>query len=724
MKEELYDLIYRSVFTAVTALFIFFEIFNYTDPGAVSHGNIFFVIVISISCNALLLLYRKVRFYMFPALFAVGLIFWLVTDKEDLENIAGSIALSLLIIGIAAFVIFLLCDRVVILGIIVAAGIFVFMVTELLLGYEVYPASPVLAAFFALAVLTKFLRDGLRPADPTRTRRYVTFLFPFLLLYLVLLLALPKSDKPVSWDWVQRMYENASQKINRLIHRLTTSYGVIDAGHFKISFDMDDSLDHDHYGAYQDELFEVIPNGDIIGSLYLKGEIFNEFRNGAWQNTLDTDVDYTMKDAAETSAGVAAYGEIPGNALLREASVRIRFLDIVSPIVFTPAKPLKLLALSADRKTTAVNEHLLFDDNLSYGSEYMVSFLQMNIGNKVFTEYMNAPAGDLLNNDKYRDYRVYVDQYYTSTPVFRDSVVNWIDAVTADAGSDYEKLLAVEKALSGFTYNSATEKLPSYVKSEGDFVDHFILEKREGYCVHYATAFCLIARYMGFPARVIKGFKAEVKANTATVITDACGHSWPEVYFAGKGWIPFEPTPGFGGERYDSWAVKSGKNETGRVEVNDKPKPDIPLPEEDPEYVEAHRERNVSWILILVIAGVVLFSIIILVVVRILLRHGKMKRMSAGEKYYHEFGMVLKTLAELGMRRAPGETLAEFAERCGITPVARCTAFHEECIYGGRIPAEENTALLSECRGELDMMMKEKFGRRYILHRLKLLIEE
>ena len=186
MKEELYDLIYRWVFTAVTALFIFFEIYNYADPEVISSGNVFFVILISLAYNVLLLIYRRVRFYIFPALFAVGLIVWLVGDKSDFEELVGSVAFSLLMIGLAAFVIFMICDRILLLGILASAGVFVFMLAEFLMGYDVYPVSPALAAFYALAVLTRFLRDRLQTKDPARTRKYITFLLPFLLLYLLL----------------------------------------------------------------------------------------------------------------------------------------------------------------------------------------------------------------------------------------------------------------------------------------------------------------------------------------------------------------------------------------------------------------------------------------------------------------------------------------------------------------------------------------------------------
>jgi transglutaminase-like putative cysteine protease len=726
LKDELYDFIYRTVFTAVTALFIFFEIYNYSDPGAVSRANVLTVIVVSLSFNALLLLYRKVRFYIFPALFAVGLIFWLAVDKEALNDFFGSVAFSMILIGLAAFVIFLICDRIPVLAAVTAGGVFVFMLVELIMGYNVYPASPALAAFYAMAVLIRVLRNRFRADAPARTRKYITFLLPFLLLYLLLLLAMPKPAEPVSWDWVQRMYETASKRINRLIHRITTQYGVIDSKHFKISFDMDKSLSYDSPDDYGTELFEITPSGSIVGSLYLRGEIFNEFSGGEWHNTLQSSDDHFLTDSLETRKGVENYEELPGNYLLREASIKVRFLDIVSPIVFTPSKPLKFMNLSSDRPTNAVNEHLLFNSNMSYGSEYLITFLQMNIGNEVFTDYMNSPSSMSADSDGLSVYRDYIDTYYRSTPQIRDSVRKWLDAVTAGAGSDYEKLLAVEHALSGFAYNIKTAGLPGYVQSEGDFIDHFILEKQEGYCVHYATVFCLIARYMGYPARVIRGYKTELNVNTPTVVTDHCGHSWPEVYFAGKGWIPFEPTPGMSGDRYDGWAVKSKHENSGQASSEDaaKPTPDIPLPEEDTEYLEEHREKSVSWLLMLAIAGVILLSVLLLLIVRILLKHGRLKRMNAKERYYHEFDMVMYMLSDLGIKRAPDETFEEYAEKSGISLFKKCASVHESFIYGGRIPVEENTVMLTECRSELDRMMREKFGRTYFLHRLKMLIEE
>jgi transglutaminase-like putative cysteine protease len=61
---------------------------------------------------------------------------------------------------------------------------------------------------------------------------------------------------------------------------------------------------------------------------------------------------------------------------------------------------------------------------------------------------------------------------------------------------------------------------------------------------HFATAFAVLARALGMPARVVVGFESgkplggdryQVRAGDAI--------AWPEVYLEGAGWVPFEPTP-------------------------------------------------------------------------------------------------------------------------------------------------------------------------------------
>lgn len=55
-------------------------------------------------------------------------------------------------------------------------------------------------------------------------------------------------------------------------------------------------------------------------------------------------------------------------------------------------------------------------------------------------------------------------------------------------------------------YNKNPGVLPDQVADGKSFLDFFLLESQKGYCTYYATAFVLLARAEGFPARYVQGF--------------------------------------------------------------------------------------------------------------------------------------------------------------------------------------------------------------------------
>ena len=252
--------------------------------------------------------------------------------------------------------------------------------------------------------------------------------------------------------------------------------------------------------------------------------------------------------------------------------------------------------------------------------------------------------------------------------------------------------------------------------------------------MHYATVFCLLARYLGYESRVVQGFKEQTPGNVATRILEGCGHAWPEVYFEGKGWIPFEPTPGMDGERYGGWAVKSGRLRNSESERYRGNKDETPLPDEDPEYEQEHSESFASGILIFAIAGIVIISLLLLVAASFLIRRRKLKKMNAIERFHHEFGIIVKILALFGIRRGMDETLSEFAARAdemlgsGMIPFTRYSEedkpelavnmeIYEKCLYGGQEPDDSDTERLRACREKLDRLMKDYFGKTYRIRR-------
>ncbi len=81
----------------------------------------------------------------------------------------------------------------------------------------------------------------------------------------------------------------------------------------------------------------------------------------------------------------------------------------------------------------------------------------------------------------------------------------------------------------------------------------FLLDTRVGYCQHFAGAAALLLRLQGVPVRVVTGFATGQSMGGGRYrVTDADAHAWIEVYFAGVGWVPFNPTPPDAAARVDS----------------------------------------------------------------------------------------------------------------------------------------------------------------------------
>ena len=56
----------------------------------------------------------------------------------------------------------------------------------------------------------------------------------------------------------------------------------------------------------------------------------------------------------------------------------------------------------------------------------------------------------------------------------------------------------------------------------------------------------LMLRYLGIPARVAVGFTSGKWKDGGWTVTDRDAHAWVEAWFAGYGWLAFDPTPGQG----------------------------------------------------------------------------------------------------------------------------------------------------------------------------------
>jgi hypothetical protein len=113
--------------------------------------------------------------------------------------------------------------------------------------------------------------------------------------------------------------------------------------------------------------------------------------------------------------------------------------------------------------------------------------------------------------------------------------------VTAGATTRFDRAIALQNWFRGFTYDL------SFPGGSGHRGMQQFLAERRGFCQQFAGTFAAFARVLGLPSRVAFGFTpGELRDDGRYYVHGRHAHAWPEIYFDGVGWVPFEPTPGRG----------------------------------------------------------------------------------------------------------------------------------------------------------------------------------
>jgi transglutaminase-like putative cysteine protease len=124
---------------------------------------------------------------------------------------------------------------------------------------------------------------------------------------------------------------------------------------------------------------------------------------------------------------------------------------------------------------------------------------------------------------------------------FPQSVRDEATSVTADATTPYDRARLLQDWFrSNFDYSID-------VRAGGDQPIVTFLAQRIGYCEQFSGTFAAMARSLGLPARVAVGFTQGIaQPDGSFMVQGRHAHAWPEVHFAGVGWVAFEPTPNRG----------------------------------------------------------------------------------------------------------------------------------------------------------------------------------
>lgn len=146
----------------------------------------------------------------------------------------------------------------------------------------------------------------------------------------------------------------------------------------------------------------------------------------------------------------------------------------------------------------------------------------------------------------YTDYRLrFIDQYERELalqlpagfhPRARALAAQW-----RNENPDPEAL--INRALQRFNEQSYYYTLQPGA-AQGDYIDYFLFDSRQGFCEHYAAAFAVLMRAAGIPARIVSGYQGG-EINTFgdyMIVRQRDAHAWVEVWLHHRGWIRIDPT--------------------------------------------------------------------------------------------------------------------------------------------------------------------------------------
>ena len=311
-------------------------------------------------------------------------------------------------------------------------------------------------------------------------------------------------------------------------------------------------------------------------TVYLRGVVLNEYTGRSWRNTTGGRRYLRQSPRLLTKRAALFDEDLPSltvrNALCDPATVSVRMLSDSASTLFVPQR-VRDLAPGGDLVPYFSNSSELFvTRNLRAGDTYSVSAPIFHAGDPGLGTLIEVCS--TLEDSRYDQ----VVDTYTSLPGHLEEPVYALAREAASvASAPYDQALAIQSWLSrSFRYTLDVEDQPGNL----DFVTCFLLDTREGYCTHFASAMTVLCRMAGLPARYVEGYIAEPDENGNALVTGLSAHAWTEVYFRGFGWLTFDATPKSGGRS------ANGSNPEPSPSPSPSPEPPEPTPSPEPEGTE------------------------------------------------------------------------------------------------------------------------------------------
>lgn len=397
----------------------------------------------------------------------------------------------------------------------------------------------------------------------------------------------------------------------------------------------------------EEEVLHAVGDGPI----YLRGSVKVNYLGDRWTKEFR---DY-LETGSIVEEKISYYEEVAGNEEMN--ILEIRPIKEMTSHLFNSIYT-RDMAISNNLALLFYDEKYdVFTSNKTVTNDYFITYFEEEQVRAHLAEVASPSARDEAFLANYAEYLQISETITTRT---MDLVFEIIEPTM----SNQEKAQVLTDYLkTNYTYTLEPGDLP-----EGeDFVDYFLFENPEGYCVYFGTALSNMLRIAGVPTRYVEGFKmAEETDGGRFIVRNSDAHAWTEVLIDEENdiWQIYDATGTpreliFNEETEETPEEGEEAVEDPETPVDDEEDPLNPQPEDEVEETPEERQERVSRNILLSIIS----ALLILFALRVAYRKYRIQKMMKSSSLKPYFREVNRGLSFMYYSRKQGETYLEMADR-------------------------------------------------------------
>lgn len=417
------------------------------------------------------------------------------------------------------------------------------------------------------------------------------FMTPVFLVFCIIVAVIPITDKPLEWKRTKKVIDIVENRVEKLY---TNALHILN---------IDDHSDASTISGYSDsdemQMCDSVSRNDTIQlsitgnpvkpNMYLTGTCYNIFNDNKWSCSYTNPKYPEMAIELYESVGAILDSDVepcnyPQFIKLRDIkiqneNIKTKTVFSIMPTIHSIEKP-KIVENNGSQRFEEVHKkgykYNISHVNIDYSSpyyKYICEHADDEVYNITSSENIEYRANYLLGmeldtysieSEKMNSYLSkrtdYINENYMSIPAsVTKRVYNLAASITKDEKSIYDKAKAIESYIrANYKYSKNPKKA-----DEHKYIDSFLFDTKEGFCMHFASSMAIMARCVGIPSRIVKGYSVHYNGSpdksVIHYVSGSAAHAWAEVYIYGVGWMRCETTPHYAESANVPWNDISDK---------------------------------------------------------------------------------------------------------------------------------------------------------------------